>query len=275
MRTLIRAALLVGAALSELPSLAASQDAEASKNAKALFFDRKYDAARTAWVKVAASAPGTSDAITAVYWIAQCSEKLGQNERALGEYAQYLAKRPAGQLAEDARTSRVRIATRLVKAGKNEHVGLLSQGLGDSNRTVRYYSALQMCSLGSPRGDGAVGTLQALVRDESDPDLVERAKLCLVKLGASREARAATPSGGTVRWFRVEITRNGKKDVAVSMPLGLADLVLKSLPDEAREELRKKGLDAESLLGNLKSYPGKDLVDIVGEDGERIRIWIE
>ena len=271
------AALCVAACLATAlsrPAVAQGGDAATAANAaKALYFDRKYDAARQAWSAVAR---GTgSEGITALYWIAQCSEKLGEDERALGEYLKYIQKRPAGQLSEDARTSRVRIATRLVKAGKEQHMALLTEGLADSNRTVRYYSALQMCSLGAPKGSPAIGALQALVRDERDSDLVERAQLCLVKLGAASQARSSAPQGEAGRWFRVEVVRAGKKEVSVSMPLGLADLVLKSLPEDALVELRKKGFNTENFMGNLKNYSGGPLVDIVGDDGERIRIWIE
>ncbi len=270
MRAWVRVLAFAAMGLGSWGSLAA-QEGDATKNAKALFFDRKYEAARTAWSGIART--NGSEGITALYWIAQCSEKLGQDERALEEYAAYLAKRPAGQLAEDARTSRVRIATRLARNGNDRHLGLVTQSLSDSNRTVRYYSALQMCSLGAPRGNPAVSVLQAMVREESDPDLLERAKLCLVKLGAARTAQAA--GGGTGRWFRVEITKRGEANVSIRMPLSFADLVLKSLPDDARAELRQKGVDADNVLSNLKGLPGSELVNIVGDDGERIRIWIE
>lgn len=266
---------ILAAALAGGPGMAAyavAQDAEASKTAKALFFDRQYGPARTAWGRIASS--GGSEGVTALYWIAQCSEKLGEDERALAEYAQYLTKRPAGQLAEDARTSRVRIATKLAKAGKNQHLGIAIEGLSEPSRTVRYYAALQLCGLGLPRGKEAIPVLHNLVAGESDTDLVERAKLCLVKLGAAHEAQtaAARADGG---WFRVEIVKDGKKQVAISMPLGLADLVLKSLPDDARAELRRKGFDSEGLMGNLQAHRGKEIVNIVGDDGEQIRIWIE
>lgn len=252
------------------------QQSDVAKNAKALFFDRKYQASREEWRKVAAA--GGSEGTTALYWIAQCSDKLGQTDRAFKEYAEYLAQRPAGQLAEEARTSRVRIATSLYKAGRTEALSVVEKGLSDSNRTVRYFSALQMCGLGKEVGKPAIPLLQTMVSAETDPDLVERGKLCLVKLGATSEAMGQRGPDGASRWFRVQVfkTKLSKEPVvSVNMPLSLADLVLKSLPDNTRDELRKKGIDAESLFDKIKTQAPTELVDIVGDDGERVRIWIE
>ena len=75
--------------------------AETLRNAKTLFFDREYEEARDAWQQVRAA--GGDEAGTALYWIARCSEKLGQSARALEEYGVYLDSRPADRgLAEEA-----------------------------------------------------------------------------------------------------------------------------------------------------------------------------
>ena len=58
-------------------------DAETLRNAKTLFFDRHYAEAREAWREVDSAGPGDA---AALYWIARCSEKLGESERALEEY---------------------------------------------------------------------------------------------------------------------------------------------------------------------------------------------
>jgi len=91
-----------------LPGVAWSQvDDEALRQAKALFFDRQYREARAAWQGVV-DAGGGKEAQSALYWVARCSESLGESERALAEYERYLAARPSDRaLAEEARTSRV------------------------------------------------------------------------------------------------------------------------------------------------------------------------
>ena len=88
-------ALLVGGSASW-----AQPDPDRLKSAKALFFDRKYAEARQAWQRILAASRG-AEADTAAYWVARSSENLGEDERALKEYADFLRRRPTDRaLAE-------------------------------------------------------------------------------------------------------------------------------------------------------------------------------
>ena len=91
-----------------LPSLAAGQaDGERLRNAKTLFFDRRYAEARQAWRDILARSRG-GEADAAAYWIARCSENLGEAEVAFKDYETFLARRPVDRtMVEEARTSRV------------------------------------------------------------------------------------------------------------------------------------------------------------------------
>lgn len=274
------AALLLAALL--LPAGALAQaDAEKLRAAKALFFDRQYAQAREAWQAVRASDRGP-DAQAALYWIARCSESLGESERALGEYGQYLAARPADRaLAEEAKTSRVALAVKLAKAGKTQHLGVARDALADPNRTVRYFAALQLASLGAEEGKAAVPVLREILAKEKDEDLVERAKLALLRLDrtALSEAPSPSPKRGAreASWVRVRIYEKGssKPEVSINLPVALADLVFKSLPDGAVADLRKEGYDARTFWERLKKTGPAEILTIEGDDGERIQVWIE
>ena len=99
------------------------------------------------------SAAGGRDAEAARYWIARCSEGLGESERALAEYGEFLAARPADRtLVEEAKTSRVALAVKLAKAGKTAHAAIAREALTDPNRRVRYFAALRLASLGPEAG---------------------------------------------------------------------------------------------------------------------------
>ncbi len=75
-------ALLLAALVAPAAALAQA-DAERLRTAKEAFFDRNYAESREAWQSVAASGRGP-DAQAALYWVARCSESLGESERALG-----------------------------------------------------------------------------------------------------------------------------------------------------------------------------------------------
>ena len=281
--------LALAACLWSAAASAAQPDPEALRQAKTLFFDRQYAEARAAWQGVL-DASGVKDVPAAPYWIARCSESLGENERALAEYGRYLATKPADRaLAEEAKTSRVSLAVKLAKEGEPRHARIALDGLSDVSKTVRYFAALQVASLGPEEGKPAVPVLKEIIAKEKDDDLVERAKLALLRLDRNalpppapvppKPATSGKPvaSGKAASWVHIRIYEKGqsKPNVAINLPVALADLVFKSLPDSAMADLRKEGYDARSFWEALKKTGPAEILTVEGKDGERIQVWLE
>lgn len=253
-------------------SWAQAAEVDRAAQAKRLFFDRKYSQAREAWT--AARAAGGGEA--ASYWIARCSELLGEHARALDEYGRFLAARPSDTfLVEEARTSRVSLAMRLYRSGKKEHLRVVADSLEDPSRTVRYFAALQLAGLGAPEGRPAIPVLRRILAEERDADLVERAKLALLRLDPRSLSAAEARGPGQGRWIKVRVQEKGQPKVAASFPLALAELVFKSLSDEARHELKSRGYEAETFLRHLEELGPTRIVDIQGEGGDKVEIWVE
>ena len=261
-------------------------DPELSRKAKALFFDRQYAEARVAWQAVLQQSRGP-EADQAAFWIARASESLGESERAFKEYGVFLNRRPADKaLVEEARTNRVGLAAQLYKAGQRQHLDVIYAGLDDPARTVRYYAAFQLASLGPDPGKRALPVLRRIIEEEKDEDLVDRAKLYLIKLDpqslsriaprVSAEGHVSAPRAD-VRMLRVRIFKEGftRPKVTVNLPMTLADLLFKSLPEDAKRDLRRKGYDADNFWDQLKKLGPTEIIDIEGDDGEKIQIWIE
>jgi hypothetical protein len=263
------------------PEPAAGPEAERLRTAKALFFDRKYDEAREAWKAVLARSSGPQ-AATAAYWVARCSESLGQAEQAFGEYGQFL-EREGGDvtLREEARTSRVGLAARLLKQGRAEFRPPLRAALKDPSQSVRYFAAVQMAMLGEC--DGATQILRRVVAVEKDGELVQRARLGLLRCDPQgrAESRPRTPRGGTpaasdARWVKLRIFEtSGKLKISINVPLSLAEVLFKSLPEDAKKDLVRKGYNPDTFWEQLNRLPRLEILEIVGEDGGRIQIWIE
>jgi tetratricopeptide (TPR) repeat protein len=278
----------------------AQADAERLRTAKTLFFDRKYAEARQAWEAVRAAAKGV-EAEAPAYWVARCSENLGESERALKEYDAFLALRPKDSaLVDEARTSRVSLAAKLYKAGNKAYVKVLRDALSDPSRTVRYYAALQMSGLDAEMGRLAVPVLRQILAQEKDADLVDRAKLGLMRWDpaalsgpATSGAPSATASARTTapviaprtttgrareaHWVHVRITEKGgtKPKVSINLPLGLAEMLFKSLPEDAKADLRREGYDPETFWARLRQLGPSEIISIEGDEGERIQIWTE
>jgi len=286
------AGVLLSAALCVLGgpgSLWAQADVEGLRTAKTLFFDRKYAEARQAWEAVRAAAKGV-EAEAPAYWVARCSENLGESERALKEYDAFLALRPKdGALVDEARTSRVSLAAKLYKAGNKAYVKVLRDALSDPSRTVRYYAALQMSGLDAEMGRLAAPVLCQVLQQEKDTDLVDRAKLGLMRWdpaaisgcgSATATARTTPPRTGRAReahWVHVRITEKGgtKPKVSINLPLGLAEMLFKSLPEDAKADLRREGYDPETFWVRLRQLGPSEIISIEGDEGERIQIWTE
>jgi hypothetical protein len=274
------AALALGAVLLLAVAAPAEPDPEALRQAKALFFDRQYAEARTAWQGIQ-DAGGSRDA---TYWIARCSESLGESERALGEYGRYLATKPADRaLVEEAKTSRVSLAVKLAKQGQPQHTRIALDSLGDVSRTVRYFAALQVASLGTDECRPAVPVLKEILAKEKDEDLADRAKLALLKCDRNALPPPAPlppkppSSAKAASWVHIRIYQKGesKPNVAINLPVALADLVFKALPDSAMQDLRREGYDAGKFWEALKKTGPAEILTVEGKDGERIQVWLE
>ncbi len=90
---------------------------------------------------------------------------------------------------------------------------------------------------------------------------------------ASRQAPEG-PAGASARWVRIRVTdeKTGRAKVNINLPIGLVNLGLKVgarfVPDTA--ELNMEELRQALFSGQL----GK-IIEAVGEDGERVEIFLE
>ena len=263
--------------------------------AKALFFDRKYEESRAKWTQIADSKGPNAEAAT--YWVARCSESLGENERAFREYGAFLDLPPADtRLAEEAEISRIGLATKLTRSGKAGYLTAVLRSLGDDRAPVRYFGALQVASLPTlTDARKATAVLREIVKTSKDADIVERAKLQLLRLEPKSLAQVSpalphptppsTPASargaerkdpqGMARLLRIRISKGGKQTVAVTVPFSLAEFVFGSLPDATKRGLELKGYDADGFWKRLRTLNIREIVSIVGEDGETIEIWVE
>jgi len=256
----------------------AQTDAERVRAAKALTLDRKYVEARAAWTEILAKARGPA-ADEAAYWIARSSENLGEHQRSFEEYGRFLARRPKDpSTVEEARTSRIGLATKLYRAGQTSYATVLQEGLTDPSKTVRYYAALQLGGLGAASSREALPVLKQMLANETDADLLDRVRLVLLKLDPKSLSQPAPRTGGApARMLRVRVFERGKSTpkVSVNVPVALAEILFDSLPPDAKIEMKRKGYDSDNFWSKVKDLGPTEVIDIEGDDGERIKVWLE
>jgi hypothetical protein len=74
---------------------------------------------------------------------------------------------------------------------------------------------------------------------------------------------------------RIYVIGQAKPQLSINLPIALADMVFKSLPEETRRELQLKGYDADRFWDRLKKTGPTDILTIEGHAGERVQVWIE
>ncbi len=280
---------MTAAALALLGSLLLGADEEQLRNAKALVFDRRFVDARAAWQEILRRSSG-EEAALAAYWVARCSENLKEDVRALEEYQGFLERGPRDSaLVDEARSSRVAIAGRLYRGGLKQYLPVIQGALLDRSRSVRYFAAFQLAELGRPAANEAIPLLKQIAAEDKDPELVARARVLLLGLDPQALATApapkprgspkpgASPGTAPIRFLRVRVFEGSgtRPSVSVNVPLSLAEFAYKSLPDEAKRELKGQGYDADNFWERLKELGPTEILKVEGKDGERVQIWIE
>ena len=109
--------------------------------------------------------------------------------------------------------------------------------------------------------------------EEGKLSVEEAARLIEAVESQAPEARAS--SGEKAEFLRVLVCENGQEKVKVNVPLALARIALKAIPNSARQQMNAQGVDIDQLLNGVMSNlrPGK-LVEV--QDGSnRVEVFIE
>jgi len=99
----------------------------------------------------------------------------------------------------------------------------------------------------------------------------EEAEELLDSLGASKEEDKGTGSmvekSNDASFLKILVVEDGKEEVNITFPVGLAKFLKKIVPQKARQKLSEKGVDLEKVIDEIDkgTFDGK-LVDI--EDGD-------
>ncbi|MBN2346630.1 MAG: tetratricopeptide repeat protein [Candidatus Aminicenantes bacterium] len=257
-------------------SLLGQSDQQAFEKAKILIFDRQWQAALRQLDDVIATHPDGRYFAPALFYRAKCQRELGRNKAALEGYETFLRIQPDSPLAEDARISVVDLSAALFQVGEKAYLQKILDSLRHKNKVVSYYAAFKLSYLPERKTAArALPVLLAILDTEKDEELRDRAKIAVMRIDPSRlEGTNRREKGDAGRMLRIRVfDKNRRQDkLSLSLPLALADLALKSLGDEERRELRKKGYDLDRLLEQLLQRGSK--IDIQDEEGV-IQIWIE
>lgn len=281
--------VILAALLSALPAAAEvdpAKDQDLFNQGKVLMFDKKWGAARDAFQRMIREYPRSPLAAQAHYFSARTLQLEGKEVDALRSYEQFLQKFPNEThldafLPVEARTAIVELAAALVEKGNAGYKDRVAAGLADASKDVRYFAAIRASYLSDSKlTSQAVPILREIVEKERERDLVDRAKIGLLRIDpnafaveqAPRE-KGNRPEG---RLFHLVIIEEGQREpkVELKLPIALAELALAALPEEQKRKLRLKDFDIDNIWESLKSLKATDILT-VRDGGTLVKIWIE
>jgi hypothetical protein len=250
---------------------------ELMRSAKLAIFDQNWQDALTTLRRLQSEHPRSPVALQSQFYEARVLENLGNEEQAIRTYEEFVGDSPQNStLAREARSSIVKLSTRLYRAGNTRYIDRTIEALDSPDQELRFLAAVQLSYIRDPDiNRKAVPILQAARSRRGSAEIENQATLALLRIDPKLlEAgeKEAPPDKGR-RTLSVAILVDGEETFKLSFPLSLARMLFSALPDDAKEDLNEEGLNPENILQQLES--GNEIIEVRSSDGEVFRLWIE
>ena len=274
--------LALGTAAAARAGTQAATDESLFREAKLLVFDKSWEAALDRIDELIDRFPASPLAGQALFYKGECLGALrGREREALRAYKAYIRLDDAKpSLVEESEGSIVDLAFDLYRDGDAQALRDIESRLGHPNKVVRYYAAYKLSLVPDKKqAVKAAPVLSQIVETEKDPELLDRARIALLRVSPEslKSAEERTPrTTSTARTVHIRIRAAGQKEPAFSLniPFALADLAMGALDEEDKAAIRKKGYDINKIMNELAKSK-ESILRIAGDDGSVIEIWID
>jgi tetratricopeptide (TPR) repeat protein len=250
-------------------------DKDLLEKAKLELFDRHWDTALKKLDRLINDFPNSPHYPQALFFKGKCLKEQGKTIQALEAYTRYLEISKNQSLREEATIALIDLNFDLYKKGEKQYAKKVIGFLKSANLTVRYYAAVRLSHAGDKKiAEAAVPILKKIVAKERDEELVDRAKLALMRINPDHLKTVSKSRPIEARMLNIHIYHKKlkKETLSISIPFVLAKLALDSLPDKEKKELAQKGYDVDRLLRTLTEAP--ELLRIESEE-TIIKIWVK
>ncbi len=256
--------------------LAVGTGLDSFEKAKVLIFDKQWAAALKLLDDVVAERPENRNHAAALFYRGKCQEEMGATKQALESYEKFVGYAAGSNLAEEARVSIIDLAETLYRRGEKNYLQKILTLLNNQNKVVSFYAAFKLSYVPDrSMAARALPVLQAILDNEQDEELRDRAKIAIMRIEPARlkimDRRNRDISGRMLK-IRIFAKNNAQKNVSLTIPLALADLALKALSQEQKRSLQKQGYNLDEILTQLTE---KDMKIDIRENDSVIRIWVE
>ncbi len=264
--------------LSAGPSSIAGPESLLSE-AQLAMFDGRWEQALERIRRLRTLEPSDAVLTSSYFYEGKALEKLERLEEALRAYDRYLVRgNRDSALAEEAKASVIRLSVALYRDGRKGYINRAVEALSDRDRELAFLAALQISRLSDEElRRKAVAVLQRELAESKDPEVRNQASLALLRIDPRLLDTTSTKAGNAPRTaqgknLRLVLKGTDGGELRLNLPLSLARLLLSSLPESARQDLRREGVQPENLVQELSK--AGEILEVRTSEG-LIRIWID
>jgi|GEM_PF-906011 len=177
---------------------------------------------------------------------------LNQLNRALTDLEEFVAHTTNQTLKQDAIVEMIDLNSRLYKQFKErQYLETALKYLKEKEKFIRYYSALELSYLKEKDvASKAVPVLKEIVRLEDNEELINRAKLALMRIDPRYLQETARESDMEDALLKITVYDKIKKKftMEISIPFALVKMALDSLPDEVSREFSDQDIKLDTIM---------------------------
>lgn len=255
--------------------IAEQQDNNLFEKAKLYLFDKEWNRALIQLNTLIQNFPQSKLYPLSLFYKAKCLEELKKPKEALENYSGFLKISKNRSLMEEANIAIIDLCFYLYKKGEKGYIKTITRYLKKKNRMVQYYAAFKLSYAKEKRiAEPAVQVLKKMIEEEDDPELIDRAKIALMRINPSylKAISKKRDIAKLILKIRIFDKKTKKESLSLNIPFVLAKLALNALPEEGKEVLQEKGYDIDSIIKTLTS--SNEILRIENES-TIYKIWIE
>ncbi len=279
MRTTIRYIVIITALLITFFPMGLNgeeSDKDMFDKARLALLDEQYDRALKQLDRLIEKFPDSDYYPRVLFYKGKCYEKKKMPQRALENFLECLVVSKDEFLKEQADISIIDMNFTLYeKTNNKKHLDEIVRYLKSKSEVLQYYAAIMLSKAkDKASANKAVPILKKAVAEDSDQDLVDRAKIALMRIdpGLLKELSKSKNLNDLSLVIKATNKKTKKVTFSLSIPFALAGLAMDSLPEDAKEELKEKGYDLEEII-NAVVKKGEILK--IESEKSIIKIWLE
>jgi len=251
-------------------------DKDIFDQARLAYLDEQYDRALNKLDRLIEKFPGSDFYPQVLFYKGRCYEKKRMFQKALDNFEECLVVSQNKFLKEEAEISIIDVNFSLYeKTGNKKHTKEIIRYLKGKNDVVRYYAAIMLSKVKDKTiAYKAVPTLKWITANESDQDLVERAKIALMRIdpGLLKKLSKSKKLSDLVLVIKATNKKTKRVTFSLSIPFAFAKLAMDNLPEDARDALEEEGYDLDAIINTVVD---KGEILKIESETSIFKIWIE